>query len=221
MPVSTAIPAQAAVELFFDCSCPWSYLALGRLREAAIRTGARIIYRPVLLAEILSNGDGHLTAPPGERVAARQRYRSKDLQDWARFCGIPLHEPDSAALDTRWAQRGAIVAQRAQCLPAYLDAMYRARFAEQRDISQLAEVTAVAGSVGLDIGAFVAAVHEPDTLTEVHENVARLVQHGGFGTPTMLVGTDLYFGNDRIPLVEIALARAGGMRLVMPGEHGR
>lgn len=219
--MSAANPAQAAVEFFFDCSCPWSYLALGRLREAAIRTGGRIIYRPVLLAELLSNGDGHLTAPSGERVAARQRYRSKDLQDWARFCGIPLHEPDSSALDTRWAQRGAIVAQRAGCLPAYLDAMYRARFAERRDISQLAEVTAVAGSAGLDIGAFVAAVHEPDTLTEVHENVARLVQHGGFGTPTMLVGTDLYFGNDRMPLVEIALARAGGMRLVMPGEHGR
>ena len=51
-------------------------------------------------------------------------------------------------------------------------------------------------------------------------NVARLLERGGFGTPTLLVGDDLYFGNDRMPLVEIALARAGGMRLVMPGEHG-
>ena len=82
------------------------------------------------------------------------------------------------------------------------------------------EITALAKTAGLDTVAFDAAVRAPDTLAEVHDNGARLLHHGGFGTPTMVVGTDLYYGNDRMPLVEIALARAGGMRLVMPGEHG-
>ena len=221
MSVTTDSPAQAAVEFFFDCGCPWSYLALGRLREAAIRTGARIIYRPVLLAEITGKGDQHPAVPRGDRTIARQRYRSKDLQDWARFCGVPLHEPDSAVVDTAWAQRGVIVAQRAGCLTAYLDGVYRARFADRRDISQLDEVTGVAERAGLEAGAFTAAVCARDTLAEVHENVYSLLHHGGFGTPTMFVGTDLYFGNDRMPLVELALVRACGMRLVMPGEHGR
>ena len=78
----------------------------------------------------------------------------------------------------------------------------------------------MAKRVGLDEPTFAAELRAPGTLGELREHVSRLVQHGGFGTPTMLVGTDLYFGNDRMPLVEIALARAGGMRLVMPGEHG-
>jgi len=216
--VPAADRAQATVEFYFDCGCPWSYLAHGRLREAAIRTGSRIVYRPVLLSEISSNA--HPPLPQDDLSAARRRYRDKDLQDWARFCGVPLNEPDFGPMDTSWAQRGAIVAQRAGCMVAYLDGVYRARFAEQRDISQLAEITAVAERAGLDAETFATALHAPDTLAEVHENVVRLRRHGGFGTPTMLLGTDLYFGNDRMPLVEIALARAGGMRLVMPGEHG-
>ncbi len=209
------------MEFFFDCGCPWSYLAFGRLQEAAIRTGARIVYRPVRLSEISSSGAMDPARAQDDLSAARQRYRSKDLQDWARFCGVALHEPDFGYVETGWAQRGAIVALRAGCVVAYLDGIYRARFAERRDISQPVEVTAVAVSAGLDAEKFAAALCGPDTLDEVNENAARLLQHGGFGTPTMLVGTDLYFGNNRMPLVEIALARAGGMRLVMPGEHGR
>lgn len=208
---------QAAVEFFFDCGCPWSYLALGRLREAAIRTGARIVYRPVLLAEI--GATTHPSAPQDHLSAARQRYRQKDLQDWARFCGVTLQDR-GGRIDSTWAQRGVIVAQRRGKLTELVDALFRVHFAEGRDISPLSEVVAVAGSAGLDEPTFATELREPETLAELRVNVSRLLDYGGFGTPTMLVGTDLYFGNDRMPLVEIALARAGGMSFVMPGEHG-
>jgi 2-hydroxychromene-2-carboxylate isomerase len=206
------------VEFFFDCGCPWSYLAHGRLREAAIRTGARIVYRPVLLAEI--SGNTHSSAPQDHLAAARQRYRQKDLQDWARFCGLRLQDQGSNRIDSTWAQRGVIVARRSDRMAAFVDGLFRATFAAGRDISQVSEVVVVAKSAGFDELAFAAELRDADTLAKLRENVSRLLQHGGFGTPSMLVGTDLYFGNDRMPLVEVALARTGGMRLVMPGEHG-
>ncbi len=209
---------QAAVEFSFDTGCPWSYLAHGRLREAAIRTGARIVYRPVLLAEI--SGNAHPSAPQDHLAAARQRYRQKDLQDWARFCGLTLQDRGGSRIDSTWAQRGVIVAQRSEKMSTFVDGLFRVHFAEGRDIGQFSEVVEVATSVGFDAATFAAELREPDTLAELHENASDLLQHGGFGTPTMLVGTDLYFGNDRMPLVEIAVARAGGMRFVMPGEHG-
>lgn len=218
--MSAPSSVQAAVEFFFDCNCPWSYLALGRLREGAIRTGAKIIYRPVLLAEIVGKGVSHSGTVQGELAAARRRYQQKDLQDWARFCGVELQHPDIGPIDTEWAQRGAVVAQQAGVLAAYLELLYRVRFAEGRDIGKLAEITAAAQSAGLSGEAFESALRAPETLVELRRNAASLLDHGGFGTPTMLVGADLYYGNDRMPLVEIALARAGGMRLVMPGEHG-
>lgn len=216
MPV---VATPATVEFYFDCSCPWSYLALGRLREAAVRTGARIDYRPVLLAGL--GGKSHPVAVQDALAEARQRYRSKDLQDWARFCGVILRDPGTGLVDSGWAQRGVIVAQRRGQQVAYIDGVFRARFVEGRDISQLAEIQAVADQAGLDAASFANEVCTPDTLVGLHANIARLLENGGFGTPTMLVGTDLYFGNDRMPLVEVAMARAGGMRFVMPGEHGR
>ena len=131
MSVPAGKPDQVEVEFFFDCGCPWSYLALGRLRDAALRTGAQIIYRPVLLSEISGGGKAHPAAPQDGLAAARSLYRSKDLQDWARFCGVVVQDPDTAHVDTGWAQRGAIVAQRAGCVSAYLDWVFRARFAER------------------------------------------------------------------------------------------
>jgi 2-hydroxychromene-2-carboxylate isomerase len=214
-----ADPRPATVEFYFDCSCPWSYLALGRLREAAVRTGARIDYRPVLLAAI--GGKPHQVFARDALAEARLRYRSKDLQDWARFSGVILRDPGTGPIDSGWAQRGVIVAQRSGRQVAFIDGVFRARFVEGRDISQFSEIQAVAAHAGLDAATFADEAGGPDTLAGLQENISRLLEQGGFGTPTMLVGTDLYFGNDRMPLVEVALARAGGMRFVMPGEHGR
>ncbi|MBM4222091.1 MAG: 2-hydroxychromene-2-carboxylate isomerase, partial [Gammaproteobacteria bacterium] len=173
----------ATVEFFFDCGCPWSYLALGRLREAAIRTAARIAYRPVLLAEF--GGNPHPVVAGDALAAARQRYRSKDLQDWARYCGVTLRDPGAGPVDSGWAQRGAIVAQRCGRQVAFIDGVFRARFVEGRDIGQLSEIQAVANTVGLDSATFADEAAAPETLAGLRENISRLREHGGFGTPSM------------------------------------
>jgi 2-hydroxychromene-2-carboxylate isomerase len=103
---------------------------------------------------------------------------------------------------------------------AYLAAVFAALFADNRDIRERAVVEAVAGEAGLDAESFAARIGDPATELQVNRNGAELFARGGFGTPTLLVGTDLYFGNDRLPLVEAALARQGGMRLTLPGAHG-
>jgi hypothetical protein len=86
--MATSATAKPAVEFFFDTSCPWSYLALDRVREAAIRTGSRVIYR-LLVGDVphaipLSGGQ---TDPspfgPGTEPGS----------DWARYCGLALRRP--------------------------------------------------------------------------------------------------------------------------------
>lgn len=218
------------VEFFFDTSCPWSYLALDRVREAAIRTGARVVYRPVLVDDVLRVANPSFPADRTDPVAVRARYQAKDLADWARYCGLTLRRPNPWPLRAEWAQRGAVAAaDLSRDVPggpaAYLAAVFEALFAANRDISDLAVVESLAVSVGLDAGRFAARVRDDSTRLEVLKNAADLVASGGFGTPSFLVATgrdggDLYFGNDRLPLVEAALARHGGMRLVLPGAHG-
>lgn len=208
------------VEYFFDASCPWSYLALNRVREAAIRTGGRVVYRPVLVTEVLRLAKSTYPTDRSSQPAARARYEAKDLADWARYCGVTLRRPEPWPLRPEWAQRGAVVADECGHGMDYIPAVFAALFADNRDTSDLEVVKCVAAESGLDTPEFTTRIQESRTLQQVNANTAELVARGGFGTPTLLVGDDLYFGNDRMPLVEVSLARHGGMRLVLPGEHG-
>jgi 2-hydroxychromene-2-carboxylate isomerase len=209
-----------AVEFFFDTSCPWSYLALERVREAALRTASRVIYRPVLVDDVLKVANPAFPATRTDPVPARARYEAKDLGDWARYCGLTIRRPSPWPLRTEWAQRGAVVAAGIDQAARYLSAVFAALFTDNRDIGERAVVEAIAAEAGLDPGHFAGALSARETLAQVERNGAELLARGGFGTPTLLVGEDLYFGNDRLPLVEAALARQGGMRLVLPGAHG-
>ncbi|MEQ1801702.1 MAG: 2-hydroxychromene-2-carboxylate isomerase [Gammaproteobacteria bacterium] len=227
--MATGPAAKSTVEFYFDTSCPWSYLALERVREAAIRTGSLVSYRPVLVDDVLRTANPAFPADRTDPVAVRARYQAKDLADWARYCGLTLRRPKPWPIRPEWAQRGAIAAAElagGTAGPApYLAAVFAALFADNLDISDVTVVESLAASVGLDAARFAARIRDDDTRLQVESNGVELVARGGFGTPTFLVGTgsdggDLYFGNDRLPLVEAALARHGGMRLVLPGAHG-
>lgn len=225
--MTTGIDQKPAVEFYFDTSCPWSYLALERVREAAIRTGGRVLYRPVLVDDVLRLANPGFPADRTDPVTVRARYQAKDLGDWARYCGLTLRKPKPWPLRAEWAQRGAVVAAEAggQQAADYLAAVFAALFVDNRDISARTVVEELAASVGFDGSGFAALLDQDRTREQVEANGAALLAQGGFGTPTFVVSTragghDLYFGNDRLPLVEAALARLGGMHLVLPGAHG-
>jgi len=227
MGMATIPPEKPFVDFYFDTSCPWSYLALERVREAAIRTGSRVIYRPVLVDDVLRSVNPGFPADRADPVAVRARYQAKDLSDWARYCGLTLRKPRPWPVRPEWAQRGAVAVAElsSQSTPAYLAAVFAALFADNRDITALDVVQSLAESVGVDGVRFAECVRDDRTRLRLETNAADLVASGGFGTPAFVVATgepggDLYFGNDRLPLVEAALARHGGMRLVLPGAHG-
>lgn len=208
------------LEFFFDTSCPWSYLALERVGEAALRTSARVVYRPVLLDQVLGLANPGFPLDRAESLPVKARYQAKDLSDWARYCGLTLRRPQPWPLRAEWAQRGAVVAAEGNRSAPYLAAVFRALFEDNQNINDPSVLRGLAKSTGLEADWFSARLEDPQTLAQVEANGAALVDRGGFGTPTLLVGEDLFFGNDRLPLVEAALARQGGMRLALPGAHG-
>lgn len=216
------MPQQAdkpIVEFFFDQSCPWTYLAFTRIQETATRVGARVAWKPILVDEVHRAANRKF---PGSRVdpnPAKAQYQAKDLQDWARFCGIRIRQPEHWPVTPGYAQCGAVVADRAGKLVAFVAATFAAYFDGSQDIRDLAVLEAIAERVGLDREQFVADLQTPETRAVVEANGQELVRRGGFGSPTMFVGDDMYFGNDRMPLVEVALARASDRRFVMPFDH--
>jgi 2-hydroxychromene-2-carboxylate isomerase len=74
--------------------------------------------------------------------------------------------------------------------------------------------------VGFERDVFDTGLRSPDVLQQVKDSSRSLLERGGFGSPTMFVGESMFFGNDRMPLVEFALGQTSGRTFVMPGQHG-
>jgi 2-hydroxychromene-2-carboxylate isomerase len=214
-------PRRQAVEFFYCCSCPWTYLAFVRLQETALRTGADIVFRPVLAEWIPTAGGRALPYAWLGPDPAMRAYAAKDLRDWARFCSVSVELPPSWPARPQWAQRGAVAAIDAGVIRRYADAVFRAHFSAGRDISDRRVVLEVAAVCGLEGPDFESRLDDEATLAAVRRNTDELVARGGFGSPTMFLGEDMYFGHDRVSLLESALMRSADRPLIAPGEHGR
>lgn len=186
-----------------------------------MRTGSRIAWRPILVDWVHSAANRSF---PGNRTDPNPRkaaYQAKDLQDWARFAGVEIRQPAAWPITPEYAQRAAIVADARGALVPFATALFRAYFCESRNIAEPPVVRAIAGELGLWDAAFSRGIEAADTLARLRRNCEELVERGGFGSPTMFIGTDMYFGNDRLPLVELALTMASDQRLIVPGAHSQ
>ena len=90
----------------------------------------------------------------------------------------------------------------------FAQAAFEAYWGEDRDISNDAILAEVCKRAGVDAAAFFAGIARQEIKDALKANTDELIRRGGFGSPTMFVnGEDMYFGNDRLPLVRAALLR--------------
>ena len=206
------------VEFFFDFSCPWSYLACARLREAAMRTGAVIAWKPFALIDLdaaQGQREGRLAAD-----AAVADWQLQDLQAWAHYCNLPLQLPSDWPQAADAALRGAVFAAQAGAAEAFVPGTFRALYADGQDLADPAVLGRIAAEAGLEPAAFDEALHDDAGAAALQRNVAELQSRGGFRSATLFVGQQMFCGNSRLPLVEFALAQASDRQFVMPGQHG-
>lgn len=199
----------ARLEFFFDCSSPWTYLAFSRIEALAARTGAELVWRPILVGGVFNAVNMELYETRANPHPVKSKYFSKDLQDWARLCGVKIGWPKVFPVNAVPCMRGALVAQDEGVLPAYARACFETYWGDLKDISQADVLAEICARVGLDKDDFFRRTAGQDIKDRLRQNTEELIRRGGFGSPTLFVnGGDMYFGNDRLPLVEAALSPA-------------
>jgi 2-hydroxychromene-2-carboxylate isomerase len=190
------------LEFFYDFVSPYSYLASTRVEALAARTGATLRWRPFLLGGVLKATGNRA---PIETVA-KGRHMWVDLQRWARRLDVPIRRPATFPFSSILALRAALAAAPAD-LPRLTHAVYRAAWADGRDVADPAVLGAVLSGAGLDGPGLVAAA--PSMKEALAAQTQEAVDRGAFGAPTFLVGSELFVGNDRLDFVEEALRAAG------------
>ena len=144
-------------------------------------------------------------AKPDPRKSA---YYLKDLDDWAHFAGISIGQPSVFPVNSVKAMRGALIALEDGKLVPYARAVFETYWGDLQDISLPEVLGPIAACVGYEAEEFLQKIETPAVKLKLRTNTEELIARGGFGSPTMFVnGEDMYFGNDRLPLVEAALMR--------------
>ena len=191
------------VECFFDFGSPASYLAWTQLPKIAADAGATVVWKPMLLGGVFKAAGN---ASP-ITVAAKGRWMHDDLGRWAINYGVPLRMPPKFPVNTLAMMRGAagLQMQRPADFPGYMKAMFEAMFASGQDMTDPAVVTGVIAAAGFDPAAFAAMTAEPAVKEALIAGTEEAVARGVFGAPTMFVGDEMHFGQDRLEFVAAAL----------------
>ena len=198
------------LQFFYDYSSPWTYLAFTKVEEVCRRAGAEIEWRPILVGGIFNTVNPSVYQSRETPVPAKAKYLAKDLKDWADFYGLKILFPPSVfPVNSVKSLRGALVAIEHGKMSQYSEAVFRAYWSDDRDISRDEELRAIVTAVGLDATEFFEKIGQPKYKDQVRANTDECIARGGFGTPTMFVGDSMFFGNDRLVLVEHALREAG------------
>ena len=204
------------VKFYFDYSCPWTYLGFKRLIQTATRTASTIEWKPVKL-EIIKE---LLNKPSQDTPNYVANYRAKDLQDWASYCSLDIKEHKN--LDHRVslkASKGAFAAIAEDTIVEYSAQVFKAFFSDMADIADSEILVEIAKQLDMDIDNFRLAIEGEQNYGAILKNTNELIDKGGYGSPTMIIEDQMFFGNDRMNLVEFAIGQASGKVLVLPGQH--
>jgi 2-hydroxychromene-2-carboxylate isomerase len=189
------------LEFLFDFGSPASYLAYKRLSGLAARTGARIAYVPMLLGAVFkATGNASPAAIP-----AKGRWTSIDFRRWANRYGTEFNFNPHFPINTLQLMRGATGLIEDTRFLHYCDAVFDAMWREPKNLGDLAELAPVLRRAGVEADEFRALVDREDVKARLKATTEDAVARGVFGAPTFFVGEEMFFGQDRLEFVEVAL----------------
>lgn len=184
------------IDFYFDVVSPYTYIATQQLPALAERCGAEVRWCPVLVGGLFKL-IGH-TAPLTLPARAKSNY--KDVQRLAKYYEVELHMPKVFPFSSLLAMR-CLAALPAEQMAEKATQLFIAQWKDQQDLMKPEVLTAL-------LGAEIVAQAEQEAIKEkLKQNTAELAQRGGFGVPTFFVGEEMFFGQDRLFLLEDHLKR--------------
>lgn len=190
------------LEFFFDVGSPATYLAWTQLPELANRTGAEIIWRPMLLGGVFQATGNSSPAT----VQAKGNYTRKDFQRYAQRYGVTLNHNPYFPINTLQLMRGATAFLGTDDFDRYLKAIFTAIWVDEQDMNQPEVVGKVLAKAGFDPTAVLQRISDPQVKEQLKVTTTEAVERGVFGAPTFFVNDEMFFGQDRLEFVEAALA---------------
>jgi 2-hydroxychromene-2-carboxylate isomerase len=197
---ASAMPARS-IDYYDSMSSPWTYLGHLRFLELARRFGLTVKHKPMDLLKVWSVSGG---LPLKQRARQRQTYRHQELRRWREILGVPCNlEPAFHPVADRRACFLVIAATQQNLDWEKLSyALLRAVWVEERNIADHPTLAAIADENGMDGKALLAATENAAVQTEYQANTDEAMARGVFGAPTYVLDGELFWGQDRLDMLE-------------------
>jgi 2-hydroxychromene-2-carboxylate isomerase len=191
------------VEFHFDFGSPNAYLAHLLIPEIEKRTGAPFEYVPVLLGGVFKLTNNRSPVESFQGVRNKLEYQRMETQRFIRRHGITRFAMNPFfPVNTLMIMRGAVAAQLEGVFARYVEEVFRDMWAEPKKMDDPAIARAALDESGLDGARLIAMTQEPAVKDRLLANTQRSVERGAFGSPTLFVGDEMFFGKDRLREVE-------------------
>ena len=192
------------IEYFLDCSSPWTYLSFRGILDLRNRKDFDIIWKPILVGGIFNTTNPSVYESRKNPIREKLEYSQKDMEDWAKLRNIEFNWPKIFPVNSVKPMRGAFFFLDKQIkIEDYFEAVFRAYWTDGKDISNEDCLTSIVASLSESPEDFLEFIEKPETKSRLIDNTQELMDRNGFGSPTFFLdGTDMFFGNDRIQLIE-------------------
>ena len=191
------------VEYFLDCSSPWTYLSFRGMQELSKQKSFEIIWKPILVGGIFNTINPSVYESRQNPIKEKLVYSQKDLDDWSKSRGLDIKMPKIFPVNSVKAMRGSFFFQDKGNIEEYLDAVFYAYWTEGKDISDDDVLKSIVNELDGSEQEYFDFIKTPEAKERLISNTQELMDRGGFGSPTFFLNDDdMYFGNDRIQLLE-------------------
>ena len=191
------------LEYFLDCSSPWTYLSFMGVLDLMERKDFKIIWKPILVGGIFNSINPSVYESRKNPIKEKLDYSQKDLADWAQYRDITINWPKIFPINSVRAMRGAFYFIDNGNIESYLEFIFKSYWSDGKDISSDDFLSAVAGRFNVSPDIFFEFINQSKTKTRLINTTQELMDRGGFGSPTFFINdNDMFFGNDRIQLLE-------------------
>lgn len=197
------------IAFYFDFASPYGYFASTRIDAIGAKHGRAVDWRVFFMRVIVAQKMGMTRSLVEEPI--KGPYVRHDIERMARYFGLPLNPANIGAFNPMNAERAFlfIKAGDPEAARVFAKRVYWRLFAEAQDMSDAETVAALAGELGLDRVAVRAGIDDPAIKARLRDETEAAAARGVWGTPTVDVDGELFWGSDRLALVDEWLTRGG------------
>jgi 2-hydroxychromene-2-carboxylate isomerase len=198
------------VEFHFDFGSPNAYFCHKVIPQIEARTGAKFVYVPVLLGGVFKLTNNQAPMMQFKDIKNKNEYMRLEI---ARF--IKKHKLTAFQMNPHFPvntvqiMRGAIAAEQSGRLARYVDAVFHHMWEAPKKMDDADTIKAALDGSGIDGAVILAAIQTQEVKDKLMANTESSVARGNFGSPTFFVGTEMFFGKDRLRDVEDEIVASG------------